>query len=563
MFQIFAARMFEQRVLQAYREKVAQERQKKLLEELDEESRLKEERELRRVKEKERKKDRRRQQKLAKEEERLKRLTEKAAEEAAQKVIEEKKAEDARKKREEQRLKKEVERKAAEEERQKKEEERKRRQQEERDRELERERKRKEHERRERKKREEANRKVKEEKEKEAREKREKEERERRAREAKAKKQAEEERLRREDEEKRAAAAATTAALAAARSHNLGPNPNHQVSHQFSSPRISLAAPAVPKQAPSTARPKPASHHGSVGSSPKTPNVLPRIGTSASPNTPTLQQSTPGINGPPKSLFSQGQFAVPQPNSSLLTTPHTVGPPPGVPSPLADASFPSLSPMAMNGPAPFPGAIPQRQVMSNGIPMYMQGPIPISNPQYRGFANTNGLQMPIPPAPGLRPVGQASRGVFMNDLIGGLPQQIGSPIPPSSLPIFNFPMCRSDTKPSAMHAHTRQHSGSFDAGAIQRPMPPAPIQRPQSTAPKADGLDNSSMVMGDLNNVLGSRALLDDDGLDMPFNENLPPPTRRGSSVFSSRPTVGFGGIFDIGCEFAKSLLIVQLLIDV
>ena len=35
MFSIFAARMFEQRVLQAYREKVAQERQQQLLRELE------------------------------------------------------------------------------------------------------------------------------------------------------------------------------------------------------------------------------------------------------------------------------------------------------------------------------------------------------------------------------------------------------------------------------------------------------------------------------------------------------------------------------------------------
>ncbi len=42
MFQIFAAKMFEQRVLSAYREKVAQERQRKLLEEIEEEERLKE-----------------------------------------------------------------------------------------------------------------------------------------------------------------------------------------------------------------------------------------------------------------------------------------------------------------------------------------------------------------------------------------------------------------------------------------------------------------------------------------------------------------------------------------
>ena len=40
MFSIFAARMFEQRVLQAYREKVAQERQMQLLRELDEEEKM-------------------------------------------------------------------------------------------------------------------------------------------------------------------------------------------------------------------------------------------------------------------------------------------------------------------------------------------------------------------------------------------------------------------------------------------------------------------------------------------------------------------------------------------
>ena len=49
MFQIFAARMFEQRVLTAYREKVARERQQKLLEELEEESRLDEQREAKKA----------------------------------------------------------------------------------------------------------------------------------------------------------------------------------------------------------------------------------------------------------------------------------------------------------------------------------------------------------------------------------------------------------------------------------------------------------------------------------------------------------------------------------
>jgi hypothetical protein len=60
MFQIFAARMFEQRVLTAYREKIAQERQQRLLEELEEEDRMKEEREQKKLREKEKKKDKKR-----------------------------------------------------------------------------------------------------------------------------------------------------------------------------------------------------------------------------------------------------------------------------------------------------------------------------------------------------------------------------------------------------------------------------------------------------------------------------------------------------------------------
>ena len=45
MFSIFAARMFEQRVLQAYREKVAQERQLQLLRELEDEDKINKEKE--------------------------------------------------------------------------------------------------------------------------------------------------------------------------------------------------------------------------------------------------------------------------------------------------------------------------------------------------------------------------------------------------------------------------------------------------------------------------------------------------------------------------------------
>ncbi|KAJ9621190.1 Stress response protein nst1 [Taxawa tesnikishii (nom. ined.)] len=141
MFQIFAARMFEQRVLTAYREKVAAERQQKLLEELEDESRLDAQREAKKARDAEKKKSKKLAQKQAKAEEKAKREAEKAAEEAAAKAAEEKKLEEQRRKKEEQRKKKEAERKAQEEERQRKEAERLKRQNEEKERQQEAERK--------------------------------------------------------------------------------------------------------------------------------------------------------------------------------------------------------------------------------------------------------------------------------------------------------------------------------------------------------------------------------------------------------------------------------------
>jgi hypothetical protein len=57
MFSIFAARMFEQRVLQAYREKVAQERQLQLLRELEDEDKMSKEREAKKQTQNQKKKD--------------------------------------------------------------------------------------------------------------------------------------------------------------------------------------------------------------------------------------------------------------------------------------------------------------------------------------------------------------------------------------------------------------------------------------------------------------------------------------------------------------------------
>ncbi|KAH7878347.1 uncharacterized protein C8R40DRAFT_1020606, partial [Lentinula edodes] len=57
MFSIFAARMFEQRVLKAYREKVAQERQLQFLRELEDENKSIKEREAKKQNANQKKKD--------------------------------------------------------------------------------------------------------------------------------------------------------------------------------------------------------------------------------------------------------------------------------------------------------------------------------------------------------------------------------------------------------------------------------------------------------------------------------------------------------------------------
>ncbi|PWN26302.1 hypothetical protein BDZ90DRAFT_51548 [Jaminaea rosea] len=111
MFQIFAARLFEQRVLAAYRERIAQERQLQLLRELEEEADLEKEKDAKRQRENQKKKDKKRQQQLKKEEERLKRESEKAAEEAAAREKAEKLREAELKRQEEARLKREAEKK--------------------------------------------------------------------------------------------------------------------------------------------------------------------------------------------------------------------------------------------------------------------------------------------------------------------------------------------------------------------------------------------------------------------------------------------------------------------
>ena len=111
MFQIFAARTLEQRVLKAYRECVAHERQLELLRELEEEESNEKAREAKRAKENQRKKDRKKQMRQQKEEERLRKEQEKAAEEAAAREADRKRQEELQRKREAER--KEAEKKEA------------------------------------------------------------------------------------------------------------------------------------------------------------------------------------------------------------------------------------------------------------------------------------------------------------------------------------------------------------------------------------------------------------------------------------------------------------------
>lgn len=165
MFQIFAARMFEQRVLTAYREKVARERQQKLLEELEEEDKQDEQREKKKAKEALKKKDKKARQKALKDEEKTRKDVEKAAEEAAAKAAEEKRLEEQRSRREAERKKREAERKARDDERLRKEADRLKRQQEEREKQADAERKSKELKEKEKKKRHEQQRKEREERE--------------------------------------------------------------------------------------------------------------------------------------------------------------------------------------------------------------------------------------------------------------------------------------------------------------------------------------------------------------------------------------------------------------
>jgi hypothetical protein len=485
MFQIFAARMFEQRVLQAYREKVAAERQQRLLEELAEEDERKDQKEAKKLKEAQKRKEKKEKQRQQKAEEKARKEAEQAAKEAELKAAEEKRLEEQRRKREEQRKKKEAERKAQEEEKLRKEAERQRRQQEDRDRQQEAERKAREAKAHEKKAKEEAKRKEREEreaKEKEVRERKSQEERERKEREVKAK----------ADKNAGAGARKQSQPVAVA----LPPQLLKQTSSSgMPSPHVT---PALPK-APTPNRPRQSSHQGSHGSSPKTPQVIPGTSKSTSP--------TPHNPAMPRSILtkpSTSQHHTSVQHGQPLSPMPPLGPPPGMQGPPGLGmggmppglnGFPSQGSMipGMIGARPGMPLFPPQPVSQNFRPFPPPGMHSSSSlPMGRGF--------PVEGPPGFGPMPG----------FGG----------PSQMPGFGMGMSSHSRQGSASLERLASVDSAIVAPSAQPIQRPAPIKRPSSVKPS----DDERLDVDELANHLGSKALLDDE-------EDIPELPERRTSV--------------------------------
>lgn len=525
MFQIFAARMFEQRVLTAYREKVAQQRQELLLQELLEEETLNEQRSAKKAREAQKKKDKKKQQKQAKEEERARKEAEKAAEEAAARALEEKKSEEQKRKKEELRKKKEAEKKAQEEERLRKEAEKQKRLQEERERQAEIERKQREQKERERKKREEKK------KEREERESKEKELREKKAKEELDRKLREEQAVATQEpigkERSQSQSSSQLGALVPKRTSQPTPGsvfipPGFQSPQHgpvASSPHFQVATPIVHKTS-TPVRPRQPSQHGSHASSPRSQTTGgPEPLFSLSPQTLPLSQP------PGAPIGSSGKLGLSQ-------QPVLLHPQPSAPlSPLGGAgrSHP-LGYSAVNGlpphpPPGIPGAA-TRPIGNENIAMYPPHSGPIGS-QYRGFPAPNGVILP-PGIGGSRPIPGANRGF--------------PPLDPGHNLGFSGQAAVPGVIPTAQSAgrsatHSRQASGSFDRPSVESQSMNAPISRPTpiqrlASPQKGEGKSNDLDVDG-LSAQLGSSALLDDS--DVPF------PTSLSQSLPGAPVPTGFG----------------------
>ncbi|RMD40515.1 hypothetical protein DV735_g4604, partial [Chaetothyriales sp. CBS 134920] len=491
MFQIFAARMFEQRVLTAYREKVAAERQAKLLEELEEEDRL----------------DNQREQKKA----------------PAAREAEEKKQEEQRVRREEQRKKREAERKAAEEERLRKEAEKQKRIQEQKERQAEAERRQREAKERERQKKEAAKK-----KEREEREAREHEARQRKAHEA-------EERRQKEEQARKAREAAARLDDQQAKSQQppraqpvaLPPGLlQPQRPAQLQSPSFPIASPVVPAKVPTPVRNRQPSH--SVQTVP------------SHASSPRSQQAATDMSSasPASGIVSHQSQVQPLPNKTPIQPPMLHHPQPSAPrSPLNNTTRGQYG-FNINGlpgygvgapPTSAPGLL---STILPQAPLY-QGP-PVANARY----GPNSMHF-HPPFGGPRhfPPGQHPMPFQ--------PQTTGAP------PLQQPPV----QPPQPLHSRQASGSTTAETASQPAPIarpPPGAIGKPPSTTPdRQKQKQGADQDVDQITTALGSKALLDDSDEPIPTvseRSSLVPLGAPGTgrlsfaSTFADSKQASFGG---------------------
>ncbi|PHH65040.1 hypothetical protein CDD81_3438 [Ophiocordyceps australis] len=538
MFQIFAARMFEQRVLSAYKEKVAKERQQKLLEELEEESRQVDEQKAKKAKNAQKKKDKAAQKKQAQAEEKARKEAERAAEEAARAEEEQRRAAEQRQRAEEKRKQKEAQRKAEDEARLKREAERQRRIHEQKEKQAEQERRAREAKERERKAKEETRlreQEAREQREREAQERKEKQERDKREKEARAAKaQREAQREAREaaaarDRAKEEKAAAHKAAQSSKRqSGSQGHGtvlPQHAASNaaaaaaaSFASPKVPVATPAIPK-APTPMKPRAVSqaaegNQASASVPPPPPPPLqwtmqsspaPAQQTQAPTTTPlaaTPVQSGPGSIGQERkgsiigfAPLNQHQQQHQQQHVNRQHQQHaaqSTSPPSSQPNHTPSQGTPFQMPAMTMQPPPGLG---QQRPPGFGSPIspepmfalggFRPGPMPnmmIPPPGMNNAGGRNFTPMPMPP-PGFAQGAGPSEQFAMT-------QGFGLP------------------KDMALPTHNRQGSAGLD-GAIGAPAQPigrpAPIRRPGSVS------QVQARVLDENPRHLGSRVLVEEE----------------------------------------------------
>ncbi|KAH8912165.1 hypothetical protein BR93DRAFT_63435 [Coniochaeta sp. PMI_546] len=553
MFQIFAARMFEQRVLTAYREKVAKERQQKLIEELEVEERTKDQRKAKKAKEAQKRKDKAAKKKEALAEEKARKEAEKAAEEEARRAEEARKAEEQRQKAEEKRKKKEAQRKAEEEERLRKEAERQRQK----EKQAEQERKAREAKEKEKKAKEEAARQkekeAKERKELEMRERKEQQEREKKEREAKnqadreAKEklaQAQQKALQNAPKQADPAVHKPNAALPTATPITLVKRPAQHT--------IPTAVPALPQQ-PATSTPAVASPQIAIA----TP-AIPKAPLNMRNRQPSQQESTSGSS----QAASQSESNLSQAPSPHPLTPSHTSPGPLGPASKMGAQHPSQGASPMNIPtktttAPHFGGFSSSPMMSFG--QAPPGMHPIPPPGFGSPMHQNPAFAPNPFAP------------FGSPGMVGLPGGISRPIAgrpfahPTPPPGFNNQALDSQFSGmgqgfqagpprDSMPLHNRQGSIGVDhqSPSMSSTQPigkPMPIGRPPSVAPgqrPAASLPNAGWGGNVIESQhLGSSALLADS---VEAAEEMPPSARRNTSVHV--PGMQFPNMFNMDPMF-------------